>query len=502
MNLLLALLSGLLLVLIHPRFDLPWLAPFALTPLLAALSREPRPKHRFLLGYIAGIVFWTGVCYWIQAVLAVHGAMGELGGGATFALFVLAKALHFGVFGLLAAVLVSRSYAVPAVAALWAGLERTQGPVNGFEWLALGNAGADMGLPMRLAPITGVYGLSFVFAAMATGVALVILRRPRKHLAWFAMLLGLPLMPELAAASKGGSGTAVLVQPNVAADQEWSQEAADMLERRLITRSLETALAAGGSPPDFVVWPELPAPIYYETDAGLRGRVAGLARAARASILFGSVGYTRSGAPLNSAQMVSPEGNPIARYDKIYLVPFGEYVPPLFGFVNRITKEAGDFVPGEKIVLFPAAGHTLGAFICYESAVPRHVREFARKGGEVLVNLSNDGYFFRTAAREQHLKLVRMRAAENRRWILRATNNGITAVIDPAGRVLSVMPPFQDRAALVRFDYIGGQTFYTRVGDWFAWLCLAGAAAALFLSQLPHYTPAPTRAGSEARRRP
>ncbi len=125
----------------------------------------------------------------------------------------------------------------------------------------------------------------------------------------------------------------------------------------------------------------------------------------------------------------------VERYDKIKLVPFGEFVPDIFGWVNRITKEAGDFAPGERVVEFPVNGHRIGAFICYESAFPDLVRQFASDGAEVLVNLSNDGYFGHSAAREQHLELVRMRAAENRRWILRATNDGITATIDPAGRV-------------------------------------------------------------------
>ena len=126
----------------------------------------------------------------------------------------------------------------------------------------------------------------------------------------------------------------------------------------------------------------------------------------------------------------------VDRYDKINLVPFGEFVPNVFWWVNRVTKEAGDFAPGSRIVEFPVNGHKVGVFICYESAFPDLVREFARGGAEVLVNLSNDGYFGRSAAREQHLDLVRMRAAENRRWILRATNDGITVTVDPAGRIV------------------------------------------------------------------
>src|SRR5271157_735289 len=145
----LALLTAVLLVVAFPPLDLVFLAPVALTPLLLALLWEPRPGHRFLLGYLAGNVYWFATCYWIQFVLEVHGGMGRWGGWGSFLLFSLIKSLHFAVFSMLAGALLPRWYAIPGVAALWTGLERTHGPL-GFAWLALGNAGIDMALPMRL----------------------------------------------------------------------------------------------------------------------------------------------------------------------------------------------------------------------------------------------------------------------------------------------------------------------------------------------------------------
>jgi apolipoprotein N-acyltransferase len=205
--------------------------------------------------------------------------------------------------------------------------------------------------------------------------------------------------------------------------------------------------------------------------------------------LFGTVGETPQGAPLNSAVLLRPAGDIEDRYDKINLVPFGEYVPRLFSFVNRITKEAGDFAPGTRLVVFPMAGPSMGVFICYESAFPAEVRQFAKRGANLLVNISNDGYFGKSAAREQHLSLVRMRAAENARWLLRPTNDGITAVIDPAGRIIDRWPMYQEVVGRMSFNYISGTTFYTEYGDWFAWGCLLAAAVALFCSQRPHYSP-------------
>ncbi len=175
-NLGLSLLTAVLLVLTFPRFDLYYLAPFALAPLLIAAAREPSARRRFLYGEAVGIVYWISVCYWIQYVLENHGGMSAWGAWGSFLLLCLIKSLHMAVFTWLAGYVMDRAWAVPAVAALWVGIERTHGPL-GFAWLCLGNAGVDMGVPMRLAPFLGVYGLSFVFVLMAGGVAMVVCRR-------------------------------------------------------------------------------------------------------------------------------------------------------------------------------------------------------------------------------------------------------------------------------------------------------------------------------------
>ncbi len=474
----LSILTAILLVLIFPRFNLVWFAPVALTPVLIACAREPRWRRRFLNGWAAGFIFWFAVCYWIQFVLEVHGGMGRWGGWATFTLFAILKGLHMAIFAAIAGFLMPRWFAIPATAALWTGLERTHGPL-GFTWLQLGNAGIDMPVPMRIAPILGVYGLSFVFAMLGCAVALVVLRRPRRELAWLAVLPLLLVFPAAPAPEKGPEH-ALLVQPNIGTELEWTTTSLAQAERELTilshapnTRLPKTRL---------IVWPEVPAP-FYPSDPAFRVFAESIARSANAYFLFGGVAYNSARAPLNSAFMFDPTGALIDRYDKINLVPFGEFVPPVFGWVNRITKEAGDFAPGSRLVQFPVEGHKIGAFICYESAFPDLVREFARGGSEVLINLSNDGYFGRSAAREQHLALVRMRAAENRRWILRATNDGITATLDPAGRIAYRAAPYQALAADVTFRYLTDQTFYTRYGDWFAWACLAIALAAAFLAR-------------------
>jgi apolipoprotein N-acyltransferase len=200
---------------------------------------------------------------------------------------------------------------------------------------------------------------------------------------------------------------------------------------------------------------------------------------ARAYLLIGVVAHTPEGAPLNSATLISPEGVPLSRYDKVNLVPFGEFVPWPFGFAKHISTEVGDFAAGRQVVVSPIGEHSLGTFICYESVFPNFVRKFAAGGAEVLVNISNDGWFGKSAARMQHLSIVRMRAAENRRWVLRSTNDGITATIDSAGRLRGSLPLFTEATSYTGFDYVSGQTLYTRWGDWFPLVCAAFALLCL-----------------------
>ncbi len=465
LNVGLSLASGLLLVLLFPPFGFTWLAPVALTPLLIACSREPRWKWRALLGWISGIVLWAGMCPWIQFVLEVHGGMGRWGGWGSYILFGLYKGLPTAVFAMLAGFFMRRWWAIPASAALWTGIDRLQG-YTGFTWLQMGNAGIGMPLPLRLAPIVGVYGLTFVFALLAAGVASVFLRKPRRELAWLlplVLLIALPRLPRPAEPRE----KALVVQPNFDTEMPWTSDSLAFEEQKLDLLS-----KAGGA--NLLIWPEAPAP-FYPIEPDFRKYMAQVAEDAQAYFLLGAVGYNQDKEPLNAAFVVTPSGDIEAEYDKMNLVPFGEFIPPLFGWVNRITHEAGDFVPGKRVVVFKVDGHNAGAFICYESVFPDFVRQFVHDGAQVLINISNDGYFGFSAAHQQHLLIARMRAVENGRWLIRSTNDGITAVIDPRGRITERLPEFKQTSALMGFNYSTDETPYTRDGDWFAWSCLACA---------------------------
>jgi apolipoprotein N-acyltransferase len=477
----LALATAALLVATFPRLSFFWLAPVALTPLLIACARERRWGRRFALGYAAGLVYWFGLCNWIEWTLEQHAGVSSMVAWLLFALLCLAKAAQMGVFGALSGPLMTRVYGPPAVAALWVAIEWTHS-WTGFEWLNLGDAASDMSAPLRLAPFTGVWGLSFMFALMGAVIAAVAMRRRRFASVWLLVLPGLYLLPEVPAPQRGDAA-AVVVQPDLDDEMLWSTEILHRVEERMEALSLSLAAAPGDElRTDLIVWPEAPAP-FYDYDPEFVGVLTKMAQTAQAGVLAGVVaraGGQENGPPLNSALLVNQTGAVVSRYDKVNLVPFGEFVPWPFGLVTRkVSKEAGDFAAGKNAVAARLDSHRIGTFICYESVFPSYVRKFAAAGAEALFNISNDSWFGKSQARYQHLLIVRMRAAENRRWIVRGTNNGISGVIDPAGRLLRALPEYRQAAARLRYRYRQDLTIYTRFGDWFVTLCAIVAAGGL-----------------------
>ncbi len=501
LNFALSIASAVMLVLLFPRFSFVWLAPAALTPLLIACARETRWKWRFLLGYTAGIVYWFGLCNWIQWTMAEHAGVSGAVAWLLFVLFCLAKALQLGLFAILVAPARgagsrpaedesqvrsiganSRVLPPPLIAALWVTLEWTHS-YTGFEWLNLGNAASDMSMLLRLAPLTGVWGLSFIFALMSAVIAAILLRRQRLASAWLLLLLGLFFLPEVPAPERGAA-TAVVLQPNMDDETVWSPELLDRTEQQLNTLSL--SLAKPGTA-DVIVWPEAPAP-FYDTDPHFLSLVSSIAKTSHTSLLVGAVAHAPDRAPLNSALLIDPNGAIESRYDKVNLVPFGEFVPWPFGLVtSKVSTEAGDFEAGRKVIVSKLGAHRIATFICYESVFPSYIRRFVGDGAEALFNISNDSWFGKSQARYQHLQIVRMRAAENRRWIVRATNNGISAVIDPAGRLVHTMPEYTEAAARLRYSYRNDQTIYTKYGDWFVALCAGAVLACLLMNWIPQH---------------
>jgi apolipoprotein N-acyltransferase len=233
--------------------------------------------------------------------------------------------------------------------------------------------------------------------------------------------------------------------------------------------------------PPLVIWAENPAPFYFNRDPAFRSTMENLARSTHAyvivnTVIFAGEYYTQ---PKNSAVVLDPEGRELLQYDKIHLVPFGEYIPwwAFPGRIGKITSQVAGYVPGSTYQVADTGQGKIGVFICYEAIFPQLVRRLAVAGAGVLVNISNDAWYGDSSAAFQHLEMARWRAVENGRYLLRATNDGITVIIDPYGRVVDRIPRHERRVLAGRFNYLARRTFYTAYGDVFAWLCVAVTAA-------------------------
>jgi len=533
-----AVLSAGLLELPFPLAGpmLPWRSIFAwfgLVPLLWAILSpasvdQKRPLRRgFLLGYLCGVLWYMGNCYWVRDVMLHYGDMPPMAPTLLLIGYSMVLGLYFGLFGL-GVVMVYRATSSTRLALafapfLWAALELAASRITSVPWDQLGYSQVDNAALCSLAPWTGVYGISFVLVAANALFAMPYLVKlkpvvPRTRrwrlralfgaeiwlglgvlLAWFLMACGTWIPPTPAT-----TATAVLIQPNLdvgdenmwSGPGEWERHIAEF--QRLAREQCKTYIA--GVPqtnapsgetacppiephPDLIVWPESPAP-FIEQEPRFRDSLRQIAQQDHAPIITGSIGedLPGNGAEFhyyNSALVFGADGNRVGRYDKIHLVPFGEYIPfqNLLTFAHKLTGRVSAFTRGtdRKVFRLPTANgeaHRYGVFICYESVFADEVRHFAQLGAEVLVTISDDGWYGDTSAPWQHLNMARMRAIENRRWLLRDTNNGVTAVIDPYGRVRQSIPRHAVDALPARYGFRDDVTFYTAHGDVFGWGCV------------------------------
>ena len=499
LKLFLAVASGILQILLFPKFSLSWVSWVALVPLLIALFRETAWQRAALLGWIFGLTFFSGCCYWILAVLQGYSDMHWSGAVFLFALLIVYLALFPGLFAWGFARLSLRLPGSCFLLApfLWVSTEYLRGYLlTGFPWCLTGYALADEVHLAQIATVTGVYGLSFLVVLINTLIAGCFFRSRLAigglpvALAMVAGLVWVGMRP--AEAGNTREAHARLVQTHIALDQPWDRQSQTQIVEELVELSLSPPVEDSETIPDagpmapaphqvrLVIWPETPAPFYYHDDPSFRKRMNELAAASRSTLLFGFVDWPMGAAgsntgPYNSAGTVSPKGELIAQYDKMHLVPFGEYVPWswLFFFVEKISTGVGDYQPGSRVVVSRLeSGEKVGVFICYEAVVPDLVRRFVADGAEVLVNITNDTWFGNSAAPHQHLLMARMRAVENRRYLLRAANSGISAVIDPFGRVLAGTELHRRTVLDSPFRFRQSLTFYSRYGDIFAYLCL------------------------------
>jgi apolipoprotein N-acyltransferase len=467
----------------------------ALAPLLIVLPGTSGWRAA-RLGYAAGAVSSAGLLYWTALVLVQYGGLALPVGVLVMAALCLAFALFHALFGWGTARLVDSFGRKGLLGApvLWTALEYARAHTFfSFPWTLLGYSQQAL-LPFaQVASITAVYGVSFIVSASSALLAYAALepQRAGRRTALVGLAAGLGALWAWGSWQMTGpvaeSGRIVvgLVQGGVRQEDKWVPENAwSNLGRHL--QLTEQAAAKGAR---LVVWPESAVPFLFDEDPRLAALLRETVRRLDVHLYFGNDDRERlpGGAAriYVGAKLLDPDGEIRARYHKVQLVPFGEYVPlqPLFTlggrFAAKLVQQVSDFTPGSEAATAVVEGHRIGGFICYEAIFPSLVRRFAAGGAELLVNVTNDAWYGTTSAPHQHLAMAAFRAIENRRYLVRAANTGITAVVDPRGRVTGETRLF-DTAVLVReVPFVPETTFYTRHGDLFAQACAAAALALL-----------------------
>jgi len=501
-----AVLSSLLLILAFPNFNLWVLAWIGVVPLMLAVARSPQMQVRaFLLGWITGTIFFYGTCYWLTYSMIRYGHIPAVISYLLLAPVALVVGLFPATFGLLLARLLARFglRALLAAPLLWVALEWTRLGVTGQLWNAIGYSQAYVPHLIQAASWGGVYAVGFLILTVNAALAFLLLRRTKSAVGiLLATIFCIALMTvwqdffgfDPAVNSDATRNYVVAVQPNVPMEPQASVAETEALIARHLSLS-ESALneLKDSSAPRVVIWPESPMNFMYARDSQFREMLAEFTTKNRTSVIFNALEPAPAGGSYNSAVLVNEEGRLVVQYDKIRLLPFGEYIPlpRWLPGANLVPVMVGDFTPGAQYPLLPVGQTRAGIFICFESAFPSIARRFAKDGADVLINISNDGYLGPTPVMRQHLANTIFRAVENNRPVVRVTNTGITAYITARGEVLDATGGFETatRTWNVTRARGGSQTFYTRHGDLLVGIC---AAISLLLIIISLKSQAPT----------
>ncbi|MFH1338295.1 MAG: apolipoprotein N-acyltransferase [Candidatus Omnitrophota bacterium] len=487
---LLCILSAILLILSFPKFNLWILAWFAFVPLFFALRDKSKFKA-FLLFCFTGIIFWLGIVYWLFHV--------------TFAgliLLVLYLALYFGVFGFIIACypLYAPRYTLFFIPSVWVLLEYLRSHLfTGFGWGLLGYS-QYLNLPaIQIADITGAWGVSFLVMTVNVLIYRItdyVLRfKIKKQIILTTYLLPLLLLflclgygfYKLRTTHYEGSRRLriSIIQGNIPQSIKWQEYAKEEIFRRYLQLTRE----AVSDNPDLIIWPEAALPGIMGEDPRLRDDLGEFVYELKLPLLAGAV-RAQENAYYNSALLISKHGEIIQRYDKLHLVPFGEYIPlkRIFSFLETVVP-IGDFNPGKDYKVFTLTpDHYLlpakfSVLICFEDIFPQISRRFVKKGADFLVNITNDAWFGDTSSPYQHLQASVFRAVENGVYLVRAANTGVSGFITPRGKVYPLIDSKSGKQTFVsgykaRSVILAPNqsSFYTRLGDWFALICLAFAA--------------------------
>lgn len=492
-----AAISGLLMSAAFPRVGLSGFAWFALVPLLAAL-RGQVPKDAFRIGMIAGLAHYLTLLYWVVFTMRTYGYLPWWQCVSLLVLLAAYLALYPGLFALaLSRFCRKPGHLILLAPVFWVALEYVRGFLfTGFPWGSVGYSQFNRLHIIQISDMFGVYGVSFLVLLVNAAIYVLLMfaagkswqEHPvDKRQALHAAILPIGLIAVCLvygtlrigamddAMREALSPRVAVVQGNIDQARKWDPAFQIGTTKKYVglTRS------AAARQPDLVVWPETATPFYFEASPKLTRLVTDAVRQAGTHLLVGSpsVQGTPGGrAYYNSAYMVAPDGRATGRYDKVHLVPFGEYVPikPVLSFVGKMVAQVGDFSPGEKgrTLAWEKDRPAIGVQICFEIVFPGLSRALVKNGAGLLVNLTNDAWFGKSSAAYQHFSMAVFRAVENRRSLARCANTGISGFVDPVGRIVAQTDLFVDAVVDRDVPVMTGTTMYTRIGDLLPLACL------------------------------
>jgi apolipoprotein N-acyltransferase len=530
-NISLAILSGLLLVFSFPDWSLSTLAWIGVAPLIMASARERRGSRSFLLGLVTGTIFFIGSSYWVTYSMHHYGGMSLWVSYLAGLLIAMILGSFAGLFSMILSRSVSRfgGWAILAAPVLWPASEWARIQITTMGWNSLGYSQAFDPLLIQTARFGGVYLTSSLLVAVSAALvfAMVYIEKPRGLIVF--TLAGVLVAANLlyghhirSEADNPGSVSVGVVQPNfpIAGDWEDPQFVNNMLEQllklsaELVDSNSEAATRDGphaliphdsgsarqvdGQPEkreraiDIIIWPESPIPLEYDRDPVFQQKVAMLARRKDVYVLLNTWESPDGSGLRNSAIAVSPAGDKIFEYDKIALLPYGEFVPGKgwLPFMDRVSAVVGDVTPGKAPTLSGIAGASIGTIICFEATKPELSRLIRLMGASSIVQLSDEAWFGRSSAAKQMLAHAVFRAVENNVDLIRSTNSGMSARISRLGTIQGTTPMFETASRRWQIKstddaHQDSLTFYTKYGDVFAWGCAAASVLIFALGFIP-----------------
>lgn len=490
-------ISGILLFLSFPKFGEGFVAWVALVPLIYALKGIRRLQEGFLLGFITGLICHIGILYWITYVVVHYGNLPYYAGISATLLLAAYMSIYTAVFA--SGIVYFRNKDIPPIFTapfLWTSLEYAKSHLfTGFPWENLAYSQYLYTPLIQIADITGIYGITFMIVTVNVIIYDIIVAKPerkrlmREVIAGSVIILiiccyGVLKIHHVRKSLKNADPVDIsIIQGNIDQDIKWNPQ----FQKKTINTYKDLSLSKAIAGSDLIIWPETATPFYFQDKEDMHQIVVDVAKNSKSWLLFGSPSYImdRDGLSfLNSAFLLSPNGKICGRYDKVHLVPYGEYVPlrKLFPFISKLVAGVGDFASGKGFYPLSMNSHKLGVLICYEGIFPEAARSCKNAGADLLVNITNDAWFGGTSAPYQHLSMTAFRAIENRVYVIRAANTGISAVIDPTGKITNSTKLFEKTSLRETAKFTHEKTFYMLYGDIFVYICMLSLCVCILIA--------------------